>query len=232
MQLFHYTDLDSAWVILSDQELRKNESAGGIIPFGGGLGFAVTQPRPGISLTTNPDMRQTPRAGGEGRPWGSVRIELDGNLLAARGVKLEPYVDRMHGITEEDRQNEILVRQNELSIKDAVLGVEMILEEHLHEVAYTSIEQVYDEVNQEHENMPYEQKRAKYDPDETAKVREFVAWCRKQGIQIAEVSQFSAPCPEIDESRLLGGKSVLRPPESAPAPTLSAGGGAAPPAID
>lgn len=211
MRLYHFTHQSSAWCALGDKRFERNPSAGAITPFGGGEGFCVTQPRPGISFTTNPRLTRTANAGGNGHPWGSVRIEIDGDVLAARGVKLEPYVDRMHGITEVDQQQEILVRQDVLSVEGAVLGVEVIVEDYLHHVAVTSIEQVYDEVNCEHENMPYAQKRAKYDPYETERVREFIAYNRKEGYRVEEVAEFSLPTP-VKENELLSGKMVLPAP--------------------
>ena len=213
MRLYHYTEPRDAWCILSDKELLKDQSGGSITPFGDGAGFCVTQPRPGISLTANPRLMRTLNAGGDGRPWASARIEIDGAVLAARGVKLEAYVDEMHGIGEADDQQEMLVRADRLDLTGAIVGVEVNLEECLHNDAARSIEQVYVEETG-WENMPMAQKRAKYDPDETLRVREFEAWAKNEGIPVREVTEFSLPeSPSLSEGKaLLTGAALLRPP--------------------
>lgn len=215
VRLYHFTDKSVAWAgILGDMALKRERSHGSITALAGGAGFSVTQPRPGISLTTNPRLVRTTNSGGDGRPWNSVRLEIDGDVLASRGIKLEPYLDEMHGITLEDDQQEILVRQDEVSLKGALVGIEVNPEEHLYNVAANSIEQVYDEKLEEHFDMPMEQKLAKYRDYEIALVREFIDWCRETGIPVKEVTEFSLPQPV--ERALLSGSTLLQPPSVEP----------------
>lgn len=119
--LYHFTDLYGAFGILEDMKIKKNEEADDISAHGGV--FVMTAPRQGISFTRNSNLIATRNAGSaKERPWGEVRIAIDGDRLSDR-YKIEPYVDKDNSITRADDQAEEVVRKNEVDISGLILEV-------------------------------------------------------------------------------------------------------------
>ncbi len=127
--IYHFTDLQSAWVILSDKELITDDS----IDFSGfDGGFSLKRAREGVSFTRNKNLKMTANAGGrDGKSWGAVRIAFDGNKLSSK-YKIEPYADTQNYISKKDDQQEEIIRKKKVKFSvGMVKSVDVWIDKHV-----------------------------------------------------------------------------------------------------
>jgi len=106
--LYHFTDFQTAWVILTDMQLEAGGE--GAIYIGGA---PIPYERNYVSLTRNARLN-----------WGDTRIAIDGAKLSNK-YKIQPYADVRTGVTKHTGQWEERIVAKKVNIKGTVLQVDI-----------------------------------------------------------------------------------------------------------
>jgi len=171
--IYHFTNLANAWIILSDKTLLAKTDTG----FDFGAGY-ISHGRDGVSFTRNHDLKNSALIGGDGHAWGSIRIKFDGNKLSNK-YKIEPYLDRKHNVTRQANQAEEIIKKDVVKFGNTVKQVDFLLSKEWSDRVLSYENSISGEPMTD-DDIDYER----------SDIASFIRWVRKKKIKINIVNNF------------------------------------------